>query len=377
MTQQRMRWIGGGLILAVVAAGGWWFLQPLGTTPTGADHIAAGSPEPAPAPASTLALSAEQARAIGLEWFAAEAATEAPITSLSGVVAPPANARVAVTALFPGVMEHSYVVEGDTVRKGQTLALVRSGEILSLHSDLVRATARLGVARSSAQRLDRLSRDGVIAGARADEARALWREAEADVAEKRRILAMAGASGADGTYRLTAPITGRISGVAAKTGDRLDGNGAPFVIDAADQYEVNAQLPERLAASVRPGMRILLGDVAGRVMAVGATVDPDTRSVLLKARVPAGPGVISGGSAAVTLLGPAPDGAVLVPAAAVTSLNNADIVFVRAGNGVATRPVRPGQGGIGGMMLILSGLKPGEQVVQRGTSELKALVLAR
>ncbi|WP_240529929.1 efflux RND transporter periplasmic adaptor subunit [Novosphingobium sp. PC22D] len=319
----------------------------------------------------------DQARAIGLEWAAAKAAEQAPVATLNGTVEPPANARVAVTALFGGVIEHSYVVEGAAVRKGQPLAIVRSPEILSLHSDLVRARARLGIARSTAQRLDQLSDAGVIAGARAEEARASLREAEADVAEKRRILALAGASGSDGGYRLLAPIAGRVTSVSATTGDRLDGGGAPFVIDAAGAYEVNAQLPERLAGRVHPGMQVRLGDVTGTVSSVGTTIDPETRSLLLKARMPAGPGVISGGTVTVTVLGPAPSGAVTVPASAVTPLNGADTVFVRTRDGVAIRRVQLGEGSADDMALVLSGLNPGDQVVKRGTSEIKALVLAQ
>ncbi|MFZ5749154.1 MAG: efflux RND transporter periplasmic adaptor subunit [Pseudomonadota bacterium] len=326
---------------------------------------------------AALALGADQIRALGIAWASAQAATEAPLAMLPGTVAPPANARVAVTALFPGVIERSFVVEGDAVRKGQVLAQVRSSEVLSLHSDLTRAEARLGVARSSARRLGQLARDGVIASARAEEAQAMLREAEADVSEKRRILAMAGASGTGGGYRLTAPISGRVSSATAKTGDRLDGTAAPFVIDAAGEYEVDAQLPERLIDRVRPGMAVRLGDRSGTVTSVGATVAPDTRSVLLKARVPAGPGVISGGSATLVLMAPAPAGAVVVPAGAVTSLNGADVVFVRSGQGVTVRTVRLGAGEGSESVLVLSGLKPGEQVVRTGTSELKALALGQ
>ncbi|QIG79049.1 efflux RND transporter periplasmic adaptor subunit [Stakelama tenebrarum] len=373
MAQQRTRWIGGAALVAAIAAGGWWFLAPPDVTPPPAESTAA---EPAALP-ETLRLPAQEARAIGLEWAIVEAVEQAPIAALSGTIEPPANARVAVTALFGGVIEHSYVVEGSAVRKGQPLAVVRSPEILSLHSDLVRAQARLGIARSTAQRLDQLSDAGVIAGARAEEARASLREAEADVAEKRRILALAGGSGSDGSYRLRAPISGRVTSVTATTGDRLDGGSAPFVIDAAGAYEVNAQLPERFAGRVHPGMQVRLGDVTGTVSSVGTTLDPETRSLLLKARVPAGPGVISGGIVTVTVLGPAPSGAVMVPASAVTTLNGTQTVFVRTQDGVATREVRLGEGSADDMALVLSGLNPGDQVVKRGTSELKALVLAQ
>ena len=71
------------------------------------------------------------------------------------------------------------VVEGDSVRRGQALAVISSRDVLSLSGDLTRAGARLGVAQSNAGRLSQLDREGIIAGARADEARALAMEARA------------------------------------------------------------------------------------------------------------------------------------------------------------------------------------------------------
>src|SRR3546814_15397808 len=93
------------------------------------------------------------------------------------------------------------VVEGDTVRQGQPLAIISSRDVLTMGADLTRANARAGVARSNAARLSQLAREGIIAGARADEANALAAEAGADVAEKARILKMVNGVGASGTYK--------------------------------------------------------------------------------------------------------------------------------------------------------------------------------
>src|SRR3546814_1515025 len=103
------------------------------------------------------------------------------------------------------------VVEGDTVRQGQPLAIISSRDVLTMGADLTRANARAGVARSNAARLSQLAREGIIAGARADEANALAAEAGADVAEKARLLKMVNGVGASGTYTLTAPIAGRVT----------------------------------------------------------------------------------------------------------------------------------------------------------------------
>src|SRR3546814_11328072 len=81
------------------------------------------------------------------------------------------------TRLFRSVVMRTRVVEGDTVRQGQPLAIISSRDVLTMGADLTRANARAGVARSNAARLSQLAREGIIAGARADEANALAAEA--------------------------------------------------------------------------------------------------------------------------------------------------------------------------------------------------------
>src|SRR3546814_16833710 len=115
------------------------------------------------------------------------------------------------------------VVEGDTVRQGQPLAIISSRDVLTMGADLTRANARAGVARSNAARLSQLAREGIIAGARADEANALAAEAGADVAEKARILKMVNGVGARGTYTLTAPIAGRVTTASVPKHGRAPG----------------------------------------------------------------------------------------------------------------------------------------------------------
>lgn len=324
----------------------------------------------------TVAVSAEQETQIGLKWAIAEPASEAAIATLSATIAPPPNARVAVTPLYPGVIKRTYVALGDTVRAGQPLALVASADVLSRGADLARAEAQLRVAQANAGRLGKLAREGVIAGARADEAMAQLRQAQVDVSEQRRLLGMAGASGRSGTYTLSAPISGRISKIVAEAGGQVDPMQAPFVVDAVADYEVTAQVPASLLGKIHPGMKVNAGAVAGTISSVSNVLDPETRSATLRAKIPAGAGIVSGGATTVQVLGPAPAGAVIVPAMAVTDIGGASTVFVQVKNGAVQRKVKVGAM-VDAKALVLSGLNAGERVAESGTSELKALVLAQ
>jgi len=360
----------GGIAIVTLAGGLFWWNQT--------------SPVSSPAPPSAsrrsasgqLAVPVQQSQRMGIKLTPAIAATEAPLAELPAMIAPPPNARVAVAATLPGVVMRTMVVEGDSVRQGQALAVVASRDVLSLSGDLTRASVRLGVAQSNAGRLSQLDREGIIAGARADEARALAAEARADVAEKSRILRLVNGHGGSGTYTLVAPIAGRVTAATIQTGSPVDGTTAPYVIDAADRYEVEAQVPERLIGTIRPGMSIHLGGLRGTVTSVGSTIDPATRSAMLKATLPVGSALVAGRATSISVYGSPPSGSVNVPSSAVAKMDGRDVVFVASAGGYVARRVTAG-GSSDGITLVLAGVRPGERVVISGTSALKSLAQAQ
>lgn len=326
----------------------------------------------AAAPAAAVRLDAAQARRIGLQVAPVQAASATPLVSLPGVTVPRPQGRVAVSAPFPGVVRQTLVIEGQSVSRGQRLAVVQSREVLQIGAELARARARLGVARAAADRARTLAQEGIVSGARAEQAAADLREAEVEVNEKSRVLQLARADAAGGSYTLTAPIAGRVVRVAAQTGAAIDGLEAPFVIDAPGPADVEAQLPARFVGQVRPGMAVqVAGGAVGRVVAVGSNIDAATRSATLRASLSGGPPLPSGRTVSLVVLTAPAAGAVQVPSAAVVQLGGASVVFEQTPQGFVTRPVRV-IGQAGGRATV-TGLRPGVRIAVSGTSELKSL----
>lgn len=356
--------------LLVIALGGWWALSPA------APPVAVETAQQATGNPDFLAVTNDKIRLLSISLAAATPAAAVPLAQLPATVSPPPNSRVAVAATLPGTVQRTFVNEGDMVRSGQPLAVVVSRDILMIGADLSRANARLGVSQAAAARLAKLSREGIIAGARADEAQAIAAEGRVDVSEKSHILRMVGGSGRTGTYTLTAPISGRVTRADIVAGNPVDGMTAPYVIDAEGKYEVIAQVPEHLVGKLKPGMTVKLGGLSGTVTSVGSTIDQSNRSATLRASLPAGPGIVAGRSATVTILGPAPANAVMVPSIALASIDGHDVVFVAVKGGFARRVVKAATADSSGVV-ILEGLGAGERVVVSGTSALKALILAQ
>lgn len=310
----------------------------------------------------------------------AESVTDVPLETVPAQVTLPPEARVAVTASFPGAAVRVFVIEGQSVVKGQPLALVRAAEPLRIRGDLSRAQAEMGLAQARAARLSRLADEGIISRARADEAQAALGQARASVAQQSQLGALAG-TGPDGNMVLRAPIAGRVSHVAIETGGPVDGLTAPFVIEASGAYQLDLQIPERVARDVSPGMtvRARLDDgqgegstVTGQIIAIAPSIDSMTRSVMAKARIEAAPGIVAGRNLRVEISGSQTASGVAVPASAVVRIGDADHVFVRNGKSFEPRKVVV-RVNTGERSVISSGLKPGEVVATSSVAELKAL----
>ena len=219
-----------------------------------------------------------------------------------------------------------------------------------------------------------------IAAARADEATAALAQAQASLAEQRR-LASLGGIGPDGTMTLSAPISGRVSHVGIVAGGPVDGMEAPFVVEAAGAYQIEMQLPERLAREVRQGMPVEVslqagGDeptlVGGQILAVSPSIDPATRSVLARASIGAAPGMVTGRNISVMIAGTGGGDGVSVPANAVTRIGGTDHVFVRDGETYQPRPVTV-IATTSEQAVISDGLQAGEMVAASSIAELKAM----
>lgn len=368
------RIVAGGLALLLALGGGYWALRPASDTQAPRQEQS-GDPGK---------LSDAQMQRLGIRLAAAAEAGAVPLGTVPGVVTLPPEARVAVTSPFAGTAVRVLVIQGQDVERGQPLAVVRAAETVQFGAELARAEADLAFARVNAGRLDTLAREGIVAGVRADEARASMRRTEATIRENRRLLSMAG-SGGDGTVTLRAPISGRVASVAIDTGAAVGGGGAaPFVVENSAALTLDLQVPERLAGQVRPGMAVDVvldgagagaATVPGRILSIGSSIDPMTRSVPAKASLVTMAGLVPGKSVMAIVSGDAASGqrGISVPTQSVARIEGQDYVFVRNGGRFERRKVTV-VAEAGGRSVLSAGLKPGERIAVSGVAELKSLL---
>jgi cobalt-zinc-cadmium efflux system membrane fusion protein len=159
--------------------------------------------------------------------------------------------------------------------------------------------------------------------------------------------------------------------VQAGTGEGVAAMSTIFVIDRQDRIQVEAVMPANLAGRVVEGAPAVVEGVEGKVVAVGAAIDPKTRSLSVRVEAPPRAGFIPGRATRIELYAPGAAG-LSIPRAALTTLDGRTVAFVRSAAGFSAQPIQV-LGYAGDMAVIAAGgLRSDTQVAVAGVSELKA-----
>ena len=272
----------------------------------------------------------------------------------TGTVRPQRSAQLAAKVM--GTIAEMPVVLGQRVRAGDLLARIAADEIAAR---LAQAQSQLSTARRDLERERELLAKSASTPETVKDLEDRFTAALAAVREAEAML---------GYTALRAPFDGVIARKLADVGD-LASPGQPLLqIEGADEFRVEADLPDSLAAGLAPGARLAVeipsrgAAFDGELTELSSAADPGAHTVLAKVRVPAGVTARSGEFARVRIAG-APVAALMVPASAVATVGQLQRVFVARGDGRAgLRLVRAGAAR-GERVEILSGLEDGERVV--------------
>ncbi len=294
-----------------------------------------------PAVSAEIAVSQEQIDGLEIKLDEVRPATDEAVALLPGTVIPPMNSRIAVPAPFSGTVVGVEVLPGETVETGRALMTIASRELLETLSQLRQAEANLDAAKAVADRYRGLADKNIASPTRAAETEAQRDALRAVVEEHRRLVSLGNIkANADGSYTLAAQKAGRVVEANVGPGDTINAMDPAVIIDTSDELWVEAQLPASLIGKVRPGDSIRLGDsTTGKVLSVGHTLDPKTRSAKLIGSIPASSKYVTGQMVTLSIHREAAAGGFDVPAQSVVWVAGTPSVFVRTEAGFAVLPV--------------------------------------
>lgn len=267
---------------------------------------------------------------------------------------------------------------GDIVKAGDPLVVLSSAKVAATQSALIvaeldwRRISALGTKAVSARRYNeaRAARDLARAKLRA------YGLTEAQIST----LLRKGSSAADGSFKLLAPVAGRITTDNFLVGERVEPGRTLFTLVEEDSVWVEAQLAPADAERVEAGasVRVLAHNtsLAGTVVQRSHQTNERTRTVPVRIKVDNRKDLLHPGELVEARLAIGGSSKVLaVPAKAIVLLQNQTTVFLAKGKGqFEPAPVVTGETR-DGWTIITQGLKAGDTYVRKGAFALKARLL--
>jgi len=299
----------------------------------------AAAPEP-------LAIKPEQARALQLQLAAPLPASQGDSLRLQGQVQlPPRSLRV-LSAPVEALVEQVNVGVGDTVAAQRTLLVLNSQALVGWQLEYRQAQLQAEQAQRVAQRDAGLLSEGLIPAARAEASRHQQEAAQASLAERRRMLQLAGVApdaALSGRAVVVAPAAGQVTELWAQPGQRVAA-GTPLL-----SLALPGPLWLVLQASVEQAARVRIGDavqvdgcaVPARIEALNGQLDGASQTRVLRAVWSRPPGCVLPQQRVQASLGlQGQPGGWWLPGAAVLRQEGHEVVYQQRPEGYVAVPVQ-------------------------------------
>jgi len=277
---------------------------------------------------------------------------------------------------------------GQEVKKGDVLARLNSSELSSQQLAYLKARSQLELNRRNAERAKALFDADVIAAAEMQRRDSEYQISVAETraaADQLQILGVSPAAverlAKNGAVDSVTPVVATLGGVVVERklaqGQVVQPADALFVVADLSRLWAVAQVPEQQVSQVKVGQTVnievpALGNekLIGKLIFVGQTINPETRTVLVRTELDNTYGRLKPAMLASMLIEAKPVEHMVIPASAVVRENDEEHVFVAEGDGVFRLlkvKLGPEQGG---QRVVISGLKGQEKLVVDGAFHL-------
>jgi cobalt-zinc-cadmium efflux system membrane fusion protein len=352
-------------------------------------HAAAspGKAEPGEAPQGhageegLVRLTSQQIQQAGIKTDKAGEATIDTSVQLPGEVRFNEDRTAHIVPRLAGVAETVNAALGQTVKKGQVLAVISSPELAEMRSTLNAARTRLNLARTTYEREKKLWEDKISAQQDYQQAQQAYQEAQIatnNAQSKLNALGVTAGNGALNRYELRAPFDGVIVEKHISLGEAVKEDANVFLLSDLSRVWIDIVVAPKDLGAVRVGETATVKaastdlSASGKVTYVGALVGEQTRSAtarieLMNPSLAWRPGLFVN----VSLVAGSKHAAVAVQSDALQTIEEKPVVFVKVAQGFKAQPVVVGASGTHHVE-ILKGLPSGTEYASSGSFVLKA-----
>lgn len=330
-----------------------------------------------------IKLNQQQINAAAIELAKVESAKLASNLQFPGEIKLNQDRTAHVVPRIAGVVESVHAELGQSVKKGQLLAVIASVAASEQRSELLIAEQRLALAKTTAEREKRLWQQQVSAEQDYLQAQQAQQEAQSAVSNARQKLAALGLSaGSRGAglnrFELRAPFDGMVIEKHLSLGEAIKEDTAVFTISDLTQVWAEMNISAKDIAEVRVGETVSVissasaAKIEGKISYVGALIGEQSRSAIARVVLANPQNAWRPGLFVNVALKPGDAAAVLtVLSDAVQQLDDQPVVFVRIAEGFLAQPVKLGRSD-GKRLEVLSGLSEGQRYAANGSFILKS-----
>ena len=345
---------------------------------------------------SMLTISPEQIQRAGIkiETVGERISTDATGQQTTGVVQPNSYRETPVMSLVAGIVRSVGPELGQSVRKGQTIAVVSSNDLADAQTKYLAAFAELDEHHKHHARTEKLVAIGAASREELEMTTSKLKAAESEVANLRqhllllglnseRVTALRSTSQVSSEVSLPSPASGTVTSRTVNSGEVIEANKELLRITDLSSVWVVAQVYEKDLGKIHIGSGASITTDAypgrvfrGRVSYVDPAINPQTRTAQARIEL-ANPGqqlkIGMYVNVAFGALGGAESTVPIVPVAAVQNIGNQQVVFAATSglNVFAMRPVHLGPES-NGYSPVLEGLSVGDQIITEGSFMLRA-----
>jgi cobalt-zinc-cadmium efflux system membrane fusion protein len=277
---------------------------------------------------------------------------------------------------------------GNEVKKGDTLALINSSELSNSQLAYLKARSEKEFHRRTVQRAKTLFEADVISAAELQRRESEYEVASAQTRAAQDQLRVLGVNlkameelATTGAIDSVASVMATIKGVVVErkvtTGQVVQPADVLFTVADLSRVWAVAQVPEQQVAQVKVGQSVRIEVPAlenekliGKLIYVGQTVNPESRTVLVRTELDNTSGRLKPSMLASMLIESTPTKRVVVPITAIVREQDTDYVFIEEKPGsFRLKPVRLSSEH-NGQRVVLDGLSQGMRIVSDGAFHL-------
>ena len=293
-----------------------------------------------------------------------------------------------IGASVTGRVTQLHAVLGQLVQKGQPLAQIHSSELSAAQLSFWKAKSATELNRRNVDRAQTLFQADVISAAELQRRQSEYEIAAAEMRasqDQLRVLGMTSEAieqlAKSGAIDSNANVVASLSGVVVERkvvpGQVVQPSDALFVVADLQRVWAVAQVPEQQVFQVQVGQKVRIEvpalnkqEIVGRLIFVGQTVNPETRTVLVRTELDNAKGILKPAMLATMLIDSAPSPRIVVPHGAVVREDDQDFVFVEVSpNTYRLSPVKL-EAERNGVRIVTQGLKTGQRIVSDGAFHL-------